>query len=250
MARRKEVGTFITAAMSAALIGGLALPAQAEEFALGGTALFTTDYISRGISNSGENPAVQASLEASYGIFYAGIWGSSLDFGGNGFGQNLASVEIDYYVGVTPEWGGVNFDFNVHYYTYPDAFDPGGNFDYAEFLTGASYTFGDAFTVGVSNYWRPDSFGETGDASAFGGSAEYAFSNQLFNFFAPSVSGLVGHQYYSAGGSYTYWNAGVSLGFMDNFSVDILYWDTDISGCTSGLFSCDSRVVGSLSASF
>jgi len=250
MARRKEVGTFKTAAMSVALIGGLALPAQAEEFTLGGTALFTTDYIFRGISNSAENPAVQASLDAGYGIFYAGIWGSTVDFGGNGLGQNLASIEIDYYVGAAPTWGGVNFDFAVLYYTYPGAFDPGGEFDYVEFLTGASYTFGDALTLGITNNWTPDNFGETGDANAVEGTAEYAFSNQLFNFFSPSVSGGVGYQWFEAGGSYTWWHTGVSLGFMDNFSADIRYWDTDISGCTSGLFSCDSRVVGSVSASF
>lgn len=250
MARCTEVGTLKTVALSAALIGGLALPAQADEFALGGTATFTTDYIFRGISNTNQNPAVQASIDASYGIFYAGIWGSNVDFGGDGFGNELATVEIDYYAGIAPEWGGISFDFAVLYYTYPGANDAGGNFDYVEFKTGGAYTFGDSLTVGVANFWTPDNFGESGDANAIEGSLEYAFSNQLFNFFTPSVSGLVGYQWFDAGGSYTYWNAGLTLGFMDNFSADIRYWDTDISTAACGGPNCDARVVGSISASF
>jgi len=107
MARRKEAGTLKLSILGAALIGGLALPAQAEEFSLGGTATFTTDYIFRGISNTNQNPAVQASLDATYGIFYAGIWGSNVDFGGSvppgPVGIDLATVEIDYYAGITPE---------------------------------------------------------------------------------------------------------------------------------------------------
>jgi len=256
MARRKEAGTLKLSILGAALIGGLALPAQAEEFSLGGTATFTTDYIFRGISNTNQNPAVQASLDATYGIFYAGIWGSNVDFGGSvppgPVGIDLATVEIDYYAGITPEWQGISFDFAVLYYTYPGAYDPGGDFNYVEFKTGASYTFGDAFTVGVANWWSPEYFGEIGDGNATEGSLEYAFSNKLFNFFTPSVSGLIGYQWFDAGGSYTYWNAGLTLGFMDNFSADIRYWDTDLSaaGCGGSINNCDSRVVGTISASF
>ncbi len=236
--------------MSAALIGGLALPAQAEELSLGASAALTTDYVFRGISQTAENPAVQASLDASYGIFYLGAWGSNLDFGGNGFGGDIANIEIDYYAGITPEWKGISFDIGGIYYTYPGAFDPGTEFDYFELKTGASYTFGEAFTVGITNYWSPEFSGELGNADALELSGEYAFASKLFNFFSPSVSALVGWQWIDQATDYTYWNAGLTLGFMDNWSADIRYWDTDLSGCTSGVFSCDARVVGTLSASF
>lgn len=246
----REVGTLKLGILSAALIGGLALPAQAEELTLGGSATFTTDYVFRGISQTMQNPAVQASLDASYGIFYAGMWGSNVDFGGGPFGQDIANIEIDYYAGITPEWKGVSFDFAALYYTYPGAYDPAGEFDYLELKTAASYTFGEAFTVGVSNYWSPEFFGETGDADALELSGEYAFSNKLFNFFTPSVSGLVGWQWVDEGTDYTYWNAGLTLGFMDNWSADIRYWDTDLSDGACGGPNCDSRVVGTISASF
>lgn len=246
----REVGTLKLGLLSAALIGGLALPAQAEELSLGGTATFTTDYVFRGISQTMQNPAVQASIDATYGIFYAGMWGSNVDFGGGPFGQDIANLEIDYYAGITPEWKGISFDFAALYYTYPGAYDPAGEFDYLELKSGGSYTFGEAFTVGVTNYWSPEFFGETGNADALELSGEYAFSNKLFNFFTPSVSGLVGWQWIDEGVDYTYWNAGLTLGFMENWSADIRYWDTNLSNGDCGGPNCDARVVGTISASF
>ena len=250
MARRKEAGTLTLSIMSAALMGGLALPAQAAEPTLGASAAFTTDYVFRGISQTAGNPAVQASIDGTWGIFYIGAWGSNLDFGGNGFGGDIANIEIDYYAGITPEWAGISFDIGGIYYTYPGAFDDGAELDYYELKTGGSYTFGDALTVGVTNYWSPEFSGELGSANAIEGSLEYAFANTWFGHFSPSVSGLIGYQTIDDATDYTYWNAGLTLGFLDNWSADIRYWDTDLSGCTSGLFSCDARVVGTVAASF
>ena len=248
MARWNEMGTLKQSILSAALIGGLALPAQAEELTLGASAALTTDYVFRGVSQTNQNPAVQASLDAGYGIFYLGAWGSNLDFGAGPFGQDIANIEIDYYAGITPEWLGISFDIGGIYYTYPGAFDPGTELYYFELKTAASYTFGESFTVGVSNYWSPEFFAETGNADALELSGEYAFGNKLFNVFTPSVSALVGRQWIDKVPDYTYWNAGLTLGFMENWSADVRYWDTDL-GCR-GLNICNSRVVGTISASF
>jgi len=248
MARPNEMGTLKLSILSAALIGGLALPAQAEELTLGASAALTTDYVFRGISQTNQGPAVQASLDASYGIFYLGAWGSNVDFGAGPFGQDIANIEIDYYAGITPEWLGISFDIGGIYYTYPGAFDPGTELDYFELKTAASYTFGESFTVGVSNYWSPENFAETGNADALELSGEYAFGNKLFNVFTPSVSALVSRQWIEQVPDYTYWNAGLTLGFMENWSADVRYWDTDL-GC-GGLNICNSRVVGTISASF
>jgi uncharacterized protein (TIGR02001 family) len=85
-------------------MAALILPAQADdnEISLSAIASFTTDYVFRGISYSNENPAVQPELDLAYGIFYAGIWGSNVDFGGTGTGRNISTVEIDYYAGIAP----------------------------------------------------------------------------------------------------------------------------------------------------
>lgn len=240
------------------LLVGAAPSSQAadNEITLSATATFTTDYIFRGVSYSGQEPAVQPQFDLSYGIFYLGMWGSNLDLGGTPFGGDVASVEIDYYGGIAPTWQGITFDIGGLYYTFPGAFDPAGNFDYFELSTGASYTFGDALTLGVQNYWSPDYSGEIGDSDALEFSAEYAFSGKLLNFFSPSISGGVGWQWFSdIDSDFTYWNAGLTLGFMENWSADVRYWDTDFStdGCaafTGFRGTCDARVVGTLSASF
>ena len=111
--RSREVGIIKSCVLGAAFVAALALPAQAQDkkLSLSATAAFITDYIFRGVSNSDENPAVQASFDASYGIFYAGIWGSNTDFGDG--------IEIDYYAGIKPMWKNITFDIGGVYYTFP-----------------------------------------------------------------------------------------------------------------------------------
>ena len=68
------------------------------------------------------------------------------------------------------------------------------------------------------------------ESNAIEGSVAYAFQGKLFNFFSPTVSGTLGFQSYEEVASdYTYWNAGLTLGFMNNFSIDARYCDTDYS---------------------
>ncbi|MFO7478213.1 MAG: TorF family putative porin, partial [Methyloceanibacter sp.] len=221
--RSREVGIIKSCVLGAALVIGLAVPAQAQnKLELSGTATLTTDYIFRGISNSDENPAVQASFDAAYGMFYAGIWGSNTDFGDG--------IEIDYYAGIAPTWKNLTFDIGGLYYTFPGF----NSIDYFELKTGVSWA-GGAWTLGVNNYWSPDNFGLGVTSNATEGSVSYAFNGKLFNFFSPSISGLIGYQSYEAiNPDYTYWNAGLTLGFMERWSADIRYWDTNYSDAECG----------------
>lgn len=259
-------GTVRRSIVGVALLGGLAVPAYAADLyapapveaaapthklELSASVALTTDYVFRGISQTAENPALQGSFDLSYNIFYAGVWGSNIDFGGGPYGQDIANIELDWYAGIKPTWGKFEFDIGGIYYTYPGAYDPGGQFDYFELKTGISRTF-DKFTIGVTNYWSPENFGETGNNDVIEVGASYSF-NKVW-IFDPSISGLYGHQWgeKSAGGvDYDYWNVGLSLGFAEKFTLDVRYWDSNLSGCQqSGLFSCDERAVGTLSASF
>jgi hypothetical protein len=51
---------------------------------------------------------------------------------------------------------------------------------------------------------------------------------------------------------YLYWNAGITFGFLEKWSIDFRYWDTDIKkapgfgSCSVDLFSCDERFVATL----
>lgn len=112
--------------LGAALLWATALPAGAEsDLTLSGNAALLTQYVDRGITNSAERPAVQPEFDLTYKeILYAGIWASNVNFGDGPNGQDLASIEIDYYAGITPAWGEWNFDIAAYYVTYPGAFDP------------------------------------------------------------------------------------------------------------------------------
>lgn len=256
MARRREVGikTFV---LGAALAAGLATAAQADDkkLTLSATTAFTTDYVFRGVSQTNEEAAAQAEFDLYYGIFYAGIWGSNIDFGPSG--TSPGDLEIDYYVGITPKWGNVTFNIAGLYYTYPGWCESKCGLpenDYFELKTGASWT-GGKWTLGVTNYWSPDFAAKSGEADAIEGSVGYAFGSKIFNFFSPTVSGLVGYQTVDDYGDYTYWNAGLTLGFMEHWSADVRYWDTDANDTTCIAYSflpdnCDERVVGTLKAVF
>ncbi len=55
--------------------------------------------------------------------------------------------------------------------------------------------------------------------------------------------------------TYTYWNAGLILGFSTHWSADVRYSDTGLStgGCvaaTGFTNTCDERVVGTVKAVF
>jgi uncharacterized protein (TIGR02001 family) len=245
-----------------ALVSVAALPAYAgSNFTLSGSAAFLTQYVDRGITNSAERPAVQAEFDLYYKeIYYAGIWASNVDFGAGANGQELASIEIDYYVGVTPTVGKWNFDIAAYYVTYPGAFDPDGEFNYVEIWTGVSRSlFDDKLELKLENYWSPEYFGETGDNDVLELSSEWTF-NKVW-YFTPKLGGKLGHQWgdLSQGGyDYTYWSVALTLGFNEKeklpLELEIRYWDSfEFTGFTcppSGVDACNNLVVGSLKATF
>jgi uncharacterized protein (TIGR02001 family) len=245
MARLSREAGFIKACvLGATLFAGLATVAQAgdNKLALSGSALIGTDYMFRSISNTNGDPTAQVEFDATYGMFYGYVWSSNTAY---------ADVEIDYGLGITPKWKDITFNIAGLYYTYPGA----TGLDYFELHTGGSWT-GGAWTLGLNDYWSPDNFQFYGDSNAIEGSVAYAFSQKLFNFFSPSLSGTLGFQSYQKNApDYTYWNAGLTLGFLDHWSADIRYYDTDYdkAGCfaqSSGRNNCDARVVGAIKATF
>jgi uncharacterized protein (TIGR02001 family) len=245
--------------LGAALWLAAVLPACAESgIALSGNAVFTTDYVFRGFTNSAEKPAVQPEFDLTYKNFYAGIWGSNVNFGDAPNGKDLASVEIDYWTGITPTFGKWTLDIAAYYYTYPGAFDPDGEFNYLEILTGVSRNFfDDKLELKVENYWSPEYYGETGNNNVL--EFSYAWTFNKVGYFTPKLGGNVGRQWgeLSEGGfDYTYWSVALTLAFNEKLplELEIRYWDTaDFSGYTcpsSGVNACNNLVVGSLKASF
>jgi uncharacterized protein (TIGR02001 family) len=209
----------------------------------------TTDYVFRGISQTAETPAIQGGFDATCGMFYAGVWASSLDFDGD------ASIEIDWYAGFKPKTGPITWDFGVIYYSYPNSLGS-ADFPFFEIKAGASGEVWKDGTAGVTVFYSPEYTGNTGNVWTVEGSFSQALPK--LGMFSPTFSALVGHQmggnaFESVFGndSYTYWNAGITFGFHEKWSLDIRYWDTNLdegtTACPGGsLFSCDERIVATL----
>ncbi len=115
MARRREVGIIKACVLGMALAVGLGTAAQAGDNKLSftGSAVITTDYMFRSISNTNQKPAAQVEFDATYGMFWAYMWGSNTAFGDG--------IEIDYGVGISPKWRDFTFTVGGLEYTYPGA---------------------------------------------------------------------------------------------------------------------------------
>ena len=211
----------------------------------------TSDYVFRGISQTAEGPAIQGGFDATCGMFYVGTWASALDF------DDAAHLEIDIYAGIKPKTGPVTWDLGVIYYAYPNQ-NSAVELNMVEFKVGGSAEVWKGGTFGVTGFYSPDYTGELGPTWT----VEGAFSQALpqIGMFSPTFSALVGYQhssdaaYQGAFGddSYVYWNAGVTFGFLEKWSIDFRYWDTNlpsdgsIGACGTTLFQCDERFVATL----
>jgi len=234
-------------AASVALLA-LAAPAVAGDFGLKDdgarkfewsvTATGTSDYIFRGVSLSGEDPVFQASVDASYGIWYFGAWGTSL--------ADEGQVEIDFYTGIKPVLGPVTFDLGVVYYTY--FWDDPSDSNYFELKAGAEFSPIKNLTLTPVFWYTPDQDENYGETWTIEGTAAYELP--AVGIFTPTVSGLIGFTEDLGDGSslgvndYTYWNAGLSLA-VEKFTFDFRYWDTDISDADAlaGGLIADERFV-------
>ena len=76
----------------------------------------TSDYTFNGVSQTGNDPALQASLDyAGSDGFYAGAWASNVDFGSG----DDTNIELDAYVGKFFQLNDkVGLDTGIAYYTY------------------------------------------------------------------------------------------------------------------------------------
>jgi len=117
---KKQMKAVLMAATLAVISGA---PAMAEDLGHGlegsMNVALTTDYVWRGISQSGNHGAIQGGADISHSSgVYAGMWGSSVDF------DTDTSTEFDYYAGYSVD---VTEDFNVDVgyiaYTYTDEQD-------------------------------------------------------------------------------------------------------------------------------
>lgn len=223
--------------MGAAMLAGATIAgagaASADEPTLSGSVTLATDYVYRGISQTENGPAIQGSFDYTNGNFYAGVWGSNVDFGSYYGISADVPMELDVYAGITPTIGPVSADFGVIGYFYPGADDDllaSGEWNYWELKAAGSINPSEALTLGAAVYWSPELAGDGGDGLYYEVNAAFAASDTL------SFSGAVGQQSADATGyfvtdtsavdEYTTWNVGGTLA-MHGFEFDLRYSGTD-----------------------
>lgn len=194
----------------------------------------TSDYIFRGISQTGNNPAVQGGFDYSYDFgpaaVSAGVWASNVKFGD-------ATIEIDYYAGVGGSIDAFSWDLSAIYYTYPGA-DGNLNYDFFEIAPSVGYDFG-VLAVNAGVNYSPEYFGDSGDAFYTHGGIDIPIGDYF------TLSGTIGYQTIddnAAWGTDDYMDYGISISTeIAGFGLSAGWTDTDLpsSQCDDacGIFS-------------
>jgi uncharacterized protein (TIGR02001 family) len=255
-------------------------------------AYIASDYNFRGISQSDRGPSVYAYVEPRYKItpnfeIYAGFAGYSTKL------PTTPTGEFDIYAGIRPTIGNLALDIGFLYYWYPretqqfldpsgtlilNTLVPGGSIltlgdtDFWEVYGKATYTFNDMWSVGASAFYSP-SWLNTGAPGTFAsGNVKFTLPASMFpKDWGMFVSAEVGHYWLGTATNYvpfiapfdlpdyTTWNVGLAITYKV-FTLDVRYYDTDLSraqcfiltsdprGVPSGQSKwCDATVIGKLS---
>jgi uncharacterized protein (TIGR02001 family) len=147
----------------AALASSFALPALAETSPFSTNVALTTNYLYRGISQSGAKPAIQGGFDyANANGLYAGVWGSSISWISDGGLAPNSGLELDTYAGYKGAAGAVSYDVGFLRYNYPagtyvdpiptdfakaDTNEVYGAVTYSIVTAKLSYCLGDLFAV-------------------------------------------------------------------------------------------------------
>lgn len=167
------------------------LPAESANravtgFELKGNIAVVTDYISRGYSQTGHDPALQGGLQLQHETgFFLGVWGSNVDFddGGDTF------MELNFSGGLARAWdAGLDLEISIIQHIYPNA--PGRfEYDYQVIHFGAGYTLLDARLE--AHYYHSEDFFGVGDEPAVYAeiNASYVLPNDI------TLHAHIGHTY-------------------------------------------------------
>lgn len=109
-----------------------------EDFSLFATA--TSDYVFRGVSQTLEEPAIQAGLSFEHASgWFAGVWASTVDFPDRGPRERPSDLEIDLWAGygveLAPRWA---LAVDLRHYEYPND-DRHFEYDYTELGVGLTF---------------------------------------------------------------------------------------------------------------
>ena len=194
----------------AALVSAFSVSAMADDAAPAAPASpfstnvsLTNNYLYRGISQSGANPAIQGGFDyAGASGLYIGTWGSSISWLADAKTASRSGLELDTYGGYRGTAGAVSYDVGFLRYNYsgsfntslapkPDTNEVYGAVTYSIVTAKLSYSLGDlfgftassgstyadlsaAYPIGDSGYTLGAHYGNQNVSGSLNGNASYA----------------------------------------------------------------------------
>ena len=113
----------------------------------------TSNYVWRGMTQTGNAPAIQGGIDASYKGLYIGLWASSYE-------STDASSEFDVYFGYSSEIGALSYDIGFIEYMYPNSSDESNQ---GEAYLNIGYDF-DILSVSATYYMGIDTHNVSNEA--------------------------------------------------------------------------------------
>ena len=184
----------------------------------------TTDYLFRGLSQTDQDPALQAGIEVDHASgFYFGAWASNISWLHDYNHDVSAGAEIDAYGGYRTKLGDVGLDVGLYTYYYPGDYpSPGYTLPY----TTEAYV---ALSYGIATLKYSHAFT---NLFGFSGTQHSGYLDLCANWeFVPTwvLNAHVGHQQVRHFGeaSYTDYKLGVTKNFDAGWSLALAWYDTD-----------------------
>ena len=201
-----------------------------------------TDYVFRGVSQSDQDPSVQAGLDYVHEDgFFAGLFAAAIDYPTTSFRPDPGEIELNAYAGFgRPAGNDFAWDVALIHYAYPGS--EADDDDYQELGFNLHYrdrarlglTFSDDARLGGSSGWT----------------AEIELRQPLAGKF--QLSGTLGHYAFARDDwrDYEYWDVGVSA-VAGPVTFDLRWFDTsDAAETLAGPRLTQGRVVASASVGF
>ncbi len=119
--KSKLLNSLILAALAVPGVAMAADAAPASPHTLTSNVSLVSDYLYRGISQTGTKPAIQGGFDYAHASgFYAGVWGSSISWISDGGLAANAGLELDTYLGFKNSFA-EDFSYDVGFlrYNYP-----------------------------------------------------------------------------------------------------------------------------------
>ncbi len=213
----------------------------------------TSDYVFRGISQTQEEAALQGGFDyAHQSGFYAGVWGSNVNFAESAAlvaPAKRAQLELDLYGGYGGKIGEkASWDVGLLHYAYPGA-GSRLNYDYTEIYGKIGLTIGKHSLEFALNH-TSEFFADSGKATYFAVNLEVPLPSD-FTFTAHVAKQEIDKEPIFGTPDYTDYKVGISKK-VKGIGLALDLYDTDLSKseCFGGAKLCDSRAVFTISKSF